>query len=63
VYKNGSGTGLTAVVTFTETFEATTQASGTDAFVAGDVLDVRITTNSLWLPTTADVYAAIEIEL
>lgn len=62
VYKNGAGTGLTAVLDGTNTtVKATTQAMDLDAFVAGDELDVRVTTAG-WTPTTADIRAAIEIE-
>ena len=62
-YINGVATGLTAVLDGTNTtFKASTQAKGTDAFVAGDKLDIRITTTGAWLPTTADVRASLEVE-
>lgn len=63
VFKNGTGTGLTAVLDATNTtFKATTQAKDTDTFAAGDRLDIRITTDASWAPTTADVRATLEIE-
>lgn len=62
VFLNGSGTGLTAVLDGTNTtVKATTQASALDTFAAGDQLDVRITTDGAWLPTTANVRAALEV--
>ena len=63
VYKNGAGTGLTAVLDgASATFTKTSQARGTDTFVAGDDIDVRITTDAGWLPITADILAYVEIE-
>jgi hypothetical protein len=63
VYKGGSATGLTAVLDGTNTtFKATTQAKDLDTFVAGDKLDIRITTDAGWLPVTADIRASMEIE-
>jgi hypothetical protein len=67
VFKNGSGTGLTAVLDGTNTsFKATTQAKGLDTFVAGDSVDVRVTTDGSWgastIPgTDADIRAGIEV--
>jgi hypothetical protein len=64
VWKNGVATGLTAVLDgVNTTFKATVQAAGTDTFTAGDHLDVRITTDAGWLPITADIRAAIEVEM
>ena len=64
VYKSGAGTGLTAVLDGANTtFKKTTQALGSDTFVAGDDLDVRITTSADWAPDgTGDIQAYIEIE-
>lgn len=63
VYKNAAGTGLTAVLDGTNPkFKFTTQALGSDTFVAGDILDIRVTTTTDWTPVTADVVAFIEIE-
>jgi hypothetical protein len=60
---NGSATGLTAVLDGTNTTKkSTTQSRGIDNFVAGDVLDIRITTTGAWLPTTADITASLEVE-
>lgn len=61
---NGTGTGLTAVLNGTDTTFATgTQTADKDAFVAGDRLDIRITTDGSWAPTTADIRASLEVEL
>jgi hypothetical protein len=63
VYKGGVATGLTAVLDDDPTtFAATTQAKDTDAFVAGDELDIRITTDASWAPVTADIRACLEVE-
>jgi hypothetical protein len=63
VYKNGAGTGLTAVLDGTNaTFKATTQAKATDTFVAGDRIDLRVTTDAGWLPATANIRCSIEVE-
>jgi hypothetical protein len=59
VWKNGVATGLVASMDPLGDFAQASQAAGLDAFVAGDELDVRITTNG-WEPNTADVRAAVE---
>lgn len=60
VYKNGAATGLTAVLDGTDTqYAYAVQAASLDTFVAGDRLDVRVTTDGTWAPTTADVEAVI----
>lgn len=60
VYKNGVATGLTVTLDGTNTqYNSATQAAGTDSYVAGDRLDVRVTTDGTWAPTTADVEAVI----
>lgn len=62
VTKNGTGTGLTAVLDGTNTtLKASNQAPGTDTFVAGDEIGVTITTAG-WTPTTADIRVAVEVE-
>ncbi len=62
VYKNGSATGLQAILNASyTTFKATLQDPNIDTFVAGDRLDVRIVTSS-WTPTTADVRATMEVQ-
>lgn len=49
VYKNGSGVGLTAALDGTNTqYHYGVQATGSDTFVAGDRLDVRVTTDGSW---------------
>lgn len=59
---NGSATALAAVLDGTNTTsKSTTQARGVDNFVAGDVLDIRITTDGSWAPTTADITASLEV--
>jgi hypothetical protein len=64
VFKNGAQLGaLTAVLDGTNTtFKATTQAKDTDNFNAGDILDIRIATDSGWSPTTADIRGVLEVE-
>jgi len=63
VYKNGAATGLTAVLNGTDTtFKATTQGKDNDTFVAGDQIDLRVTTSADWTPVTADIRATLEIE-
>lgn len=64
VFKNGTQLGtLTAVLDGTNTtFKATLQAKDTVTFVAGDELELTLTTDAGWLPVTADVRAALEIE-
>jgi hypothetical protein len=60
VFKNGVATAVTGVIDATNPqFLATT--GGTDTFVAGDRLDVRITTNAAWAPTTAEWGAMVVI--
>ena len=64
VYKNGGATGLTVVIDGTNTqYNRTTQASGSDTFVAGDYIDVRETTDGTWAPTTAEWVATVWIEM
>lgn len=69
VYKNSTATGLTAVLDGTNTtFKATPQraksgdVASADVFAAGDELNVRITTDGSWAPTTADIQVIVEIE-
>ncbi len=63
VFINGTGTGLTAVLNATDTtFKVTIQAPGLDTFVAGAEIDLRITTDASWAPTTADIRASLELE-
>ena len=62
VFKNGTGTGLSVVLDGTDTqYAAAAQATGLDTFASGDRLDVRVTTDGSWAPTTADVEASIVI--
>jgi hypothetical protein len=64
VFKNGAQLGtLTAVLDGANTtFKATTQAKDIDTFVAGDELELTVTTDAGWLPVTADIRAAVEVE-
>jgi hypothetical protein len=39
-----------------------TQASGIDVYAAGDLLDIAITTNGTFAPTTADVEAYLQVQ-
>jgi hypothetical protein len=62
VYLNDASTGLTAQLNGTDTtWKSTTAAKDTYTFVAGDRLQVRLTTAS-WTPTTADARGSLEIE-
>ncbi len=62
VFKNDVATGLTAVLDATDTqFAIGTQSGLVDTFIDGDRLDVRVTTDGAWAPTTADVEAVIVI--
>lgn len=59
---NGVGTGLTAVLDATNTTaKATTQDPNLDTYNAGDRIGVRITTDNLWTPTTADITVMVEV--
>lgn len=64
VFKNGVVLGtLTAILDGTNTtFKASTQAKDVDTFIAGDELELRITTDGAWSPTTADIRASLELE-
>ena len=63
VYKNGVALSLTAVLDGTNTtFKNNTQLKDAETFVAGDELTVGVTTDSGWLPTTADIRVSIDIE-
>lgn len=62
VFKNGIGTGLTTVLDATDTqYAFGVQAEGVDTFAAGDRIDVRVTTDGSWAPTTADVEVSVTI--
>lgn len=64
VYKNGVDTGFSAVIDGTNTqYVAATQASGLDTFVAADRLDVRVTTDAGWSPTTTEFEVLVEVEV
>lgn len=63
VWKNGVATGLTVVIDATNTqYFFATQAAGTDTFVAGDRLDVRVTTTAAWAPTTGEWISDVEVQ-
>ncbi len=63
VFKNTVATGLTTVLDGTDTqYASSTQATSLDTFVADDRLDIRVTTDGSWAPTTADVEAAITVQ-
>jgi hypothetical protein len=65
VLRNGSGVGLTAVLDATNTIKhQRTQAAtgtGSDPFVAGDTIGVRVTTSADWAPTNASIVVSVEI--
>jgi hypothetical protein len=57
---NGSATGLTAALNATDTQGAKAiQARGSDQGAAGGKVGCRITTDSGWLPATADVVVTV----
>ena len=60
---DGTATGLQAVLDGTNTtFKATTQAKDADAFTAGQLIGVKITTSADWAPTTADIIVMVIVE-
>lgn len=60
VYVNGSATGFTVVLDATDTTYATnTQVGLLDTFDVDDEIDVRITTDGSWAPTTADIEVTV----
>lgn len=62
VFKNGSATGLTCVLNGTDTqYASASQGVDLDTFVAGDRLDIRVTTDASWSPTTSEVEGTITI--
>jgi len=57
---DGTVTGLTAVLNGSSTTTtATRQAQNTDKYTIGQRIGVKITTDSGWLPTTADIDVAV----
>jgi hypothetical protein len=55
VWKNGVATGLTTTLDATNTqTNFVAQAKDLDTFVAGDRIDVRVTTDASWAPVTAN---------
>lgn len=63
VTKNGTVTGLQAVLdgTNTTTHYATQEAEA-DVFDAGDLIGVKITTDGSWAPTTADIVVTVIVQ-
>ncbi len=60
VFINDVATGLTVVLNVTNTqYFYSSQALGLDTFVAGDRIDVRVTTDASWAPVTSDVEASV----
>jgi hypothetical protein len=56
-------TGLDAVINGTDTqYAFGVQAAGSDTFVAGDQLDVRVTTDGSFAPVTTEYEASIEVQ-
>lgn len=62
VYKNGLLLVSTSVLTGT-THVQSVYAAGLHNFVAGDYLDVRVTTDGAWGPTHTDVLVTLEVTL
>lgn len=62
IFNNGSATAATGVINPTAgTNQFIATSGGTAVFVAGNILDVRVTTTSTWLPTTAEWTAFIVV--
>jgi hypothetical protein len=63
VFKGGSdiGTSSDVLINGTNT-QLHYSTGGTDTFVAGDILDVRVTTSGTWAPTTAEWTATVFVE-
>lgn len=60
VFKNGSPTGAYLEMTKgSKKFVTFTENQFT--FIEGDLLDLRMTTNSTWAPTTSEILAEIEV--
>ena len=63
LYKNNVATAMTVVIDGSATQNNTTLAvKGTYNFAAYDRLDLRVTTDGAWAPTTADLRGGIEVE-
>ncbi len=64
VYKNGTGTGLTAVLNSTTAtqYAVAVQATELDMFAPGDEIELRITTSGTWAPVTANIRCGIEVQ-
>lgn len=62
VFKNNVTTGFAVTIDGTNTVSNnSTQAAGSDTFVAGDVLDIRLV-SSTWSPTTSDIYVQVWVQ-
>lgn len=63
VFKNAAdiGSGPDAIIDGTNT-QYVASNTGVETFVAGDILDIRVTTTSDWLPTTAEWFTQIVVE-
>jgi hypothetical protein len=63
-YKNNAVTGFTAQLSTGEQSDFAIQAQGVDTFVAGDTLDIRVTTSAGFTPTgTEELVAFMEISI
>ncbi len=64
VYRNGAPTGLKATLDQgSPAFAAGEVPPGATPFAGGDEIDVRVTTDAAWSPTTASVRASLEVAL
>ena len=64
VFKNDSTTGFTCVIDGSNTqYNKCTQSSGSDTFSAGDLFDIRVTTDLTFAPTTTEYAVEIWIEM
>jgi hypothetical protein len=63
VFKNGVASGLSSAITATNAKGYATAAIGTYTFVAGDLIDIRITTTADLDPLTLDLTATVEVAI
>lgn len=64
VYIGGVATGIQATLDASNTTVSAPflQSKDLDAFSAGAIVDLRVTTDGSWSPTTADIQATLEVE-
>lgn len=63
VYRNASPTGVRAVLDRgNPRFSVSTRNKDAIAFAPGDEIDLRLTTDRAWAPTSAQIHAVLEVE-